>query len=84
MPKGRKQAEVAPCWDRGLRELEAKARRGRHFTQQEIAEACNVTKGAVYMLEKRAMKKLCNAVLFTPTGAAPREIKESKRIQPIL
>lgn len=35
------------------------------FTQQEIAEACDVTRQAIYDIERRALLKLRNRVLFT-------------------
>jgi transcriptional regulator len=45
-------------WDAGLTKLETDGIHGQTYTQTEIAEACGVTRSAVWLTEKRALKKL--------------------------
>ena len=69
MPKKANQAR----FEEGLRKLEALQRQnpGRTFTQEEIGNACGVTRGAIYMMETQAKVKLANLIRF---NSAYREL----------
>lgn len=49
-------------YDLGLAVLCAIRRPNQTFTQVQIAAACNVSQGAIYLIEKKTFKKVCNAL----------------------
>ncbi len=50
--------------DLGLALLSAVALPGVRYTQEEIAAWCGCTHGAIYVIERRALRKLRNRLLF--------------------
>ena len=60
--------------DLGLTLLEMVAKPGVELTQQDIAVWCGCSHGAIWALEKAAMKKLRNKVLFGQAREAGKEM----------
>ena len=60
--------------DLGLALLEMVAKPGVGLTRDDIAFWCGCTNAGIYMLEKRAMKKVRNKLMFGRDRAAGREM----------
>lgn len=60
--------------DLGLELLARRAMRGRTLTQHDLAAWCGCTRGAIYLIEKQAMKKLRTRLLFGRCRQMGKEI----------
>lgn len=60
--------------DLGLALLSVLVKPGRPLTQEDIALWCGCSRGGIYMLEQRAMKKLRNKFLFGRGRGAAQEL----------
>ena len=63
--------------DLGLAVLCALQKEGETFTYDEIGAACGVTESSIFLIEKKALKKVRNRINYSNETAPRRELLTS-------